>query len=82
MIVWRVLGVTIIRASMKVWLVLEVVLAEVEAGAEVEARTRFQDGETTGAARLVAEAIAVVLAGMTGHHQHVNVPRCAVSISP
>ena len=28
-----------------------------ELAAEVEAQTRFQDGETTGAARLVAEAI-------------------------
>ncbi|GFS35473.1 DEAD box RNA helicase family protein [Actinidia rufa] len=50
----RVLGVTIIGASMKAWFMLEAVLAK------VEAQTRFQDGETTGATRLVV--VAVVLA--------------------
>ncbi|GFS31287.1 DEAD box RNA helicase family protein [Actinidia rufa] len=42
------------RASMKAWFMLEAVLAK------VEAQTRFQDGETTGATRLIV--VAVVLA--------------------
>ena len=62
---------------MKGWFKLVVVL---ELAAEVEARTRVQDGVTTRAG-LGVGAVAVVPTGLTRLHQHVNVPQCAVSIN-
>lgn len=53
--------------------------AEVEAAAEVEARTRVQDWVTTGVGR--HGAVVVALTGTAGLHQHVNVPQYAVFIN-